>query len=279
MVKTILWILLTVVITYVVVVLLLFAFQKRLIFHPHRGLPHDPGDLGLDYEETTFTTEDGAALHGWYVPATESRGTVLFFHGNAGNIADRMDTILQLHRLGLNLLIFDYRGYGRSEGTPSEDGLYQDARAAYDYLKEERRVEADRLIIMGRSLGGAVAAWLAAHARCRLVILESTFTSAPEVAADIYPLLPARYMIRYRFPVQKWVDQIRVPLLIAHSENDKLIPYTHGQKLYHTAHAPKKFLELQGEHATATHDSGEKYEREIDKFLRTHLPPEATTSD
>ncbi len=274
MLKTIFWILLTVVVTYVVVVVLLFALQKRLVFHPHQSVSQDPGDMGLDYEETTFTTEDGVALHGWYIPKKQARGTVLFLHGNAGNIADRMDTILQLHRLELNLFIFDYRGYGRSEGSPSEKGLYRDARAAYDYLIGERRVETDRLIIMGRSLGGAVAAWLAAHVRCRLVILESTFTSAPEVAADIYPFLPARYMIRYVFPVKQWVDQIRVPLLIAHSKNDKLIPYAHGQKLYHAAHAPKKFLELQGEHATATHDSGEKYEREMNDFLRKYLPPD-----
>lgn len=274
MLKTILWITVTLIGAYTALVLIVFVLQKKMIFHPNRTLSYDPGAIGLDYEEVSIRTEDNVTLHGWYIPHEKSRGTVLFMHGNAGDIGDRMDTILQLHRLKLNQFIFDYRGYGRSDGSPSEKGLYRDARAAYDYLRDRKKIDTDRLIIMGRSLGGAVAAWLAAHVSCRVVILESTFTSAPDVAADIYPYLPGRYMIRYRFPVKKWVQKLRVPILIAHSVDDKLIPYEHGQELYRAAHPPKKFLKLNGQHASAFMDTGDKYGQTMGDFLKKHLPPE-----
>ncbi len=279
MLKTILWIFSGLIAIYVIVVLLLFTIQKRLIFSPNRTLSYDPEDIGLDYEHVTFETRDEVKLHGWYIPHRNAKATVLFFHGNAGDIADRMDTILQWHRLEVNFLIFDYRGYGKSEGSPSENGLYRDAEAAYEYLIKHQQVDKDQLIVMGRSLGGAIAAWLGAHRQCRMIILESTFTSAPEVAADIYPIFPARYLIRYRFQVKKWVDKIRVPILIAHSIDDNLIPYAHGKELYDVAHPPKKFVKLRGAHASATIDSREEYEEAVRKFLYDNLPPAETDSD
>lgn len=274
MLKTILWILLALLGGYVGLVLLMFAFQHKLFFHPDNTLSYDPGAIGLKYESVTFRTQDSLNLHGWYIPHDNPRGSVLFLHGNAGDIGDRMDTIQQLHRFGLNQFIFDYRGYGKSEGAPSEEGLYEDARAAYRYLIEQKQVEPSRLVIMGRSLGGAVAGWLAAHEQSGPIILESSFTSAPEVAADVYPYLPARYMIRFHFPLKSWVQKIRKPILVAHSKQDQLIPYAHGQELYRAAYPPKKFLELEGNHASGFMDTGKKYQRTIQNFLQKYLPPQ-----
>ena len=172
----------------------------------------------------------------------------LIMHGNAGNMSQRMDTIAMFHRLGYGVLIFDYRGYGRSTGRPSEEGLYRDAVAAWDYLTRQRGIAPGQIVLFGESLGGAVAAWLAAHERPGALVLSSVFTSAPELAADLYPWLPTRWLVRLRYDTRAALTQINCPVLVAHSPDDEIIPFRHGQMLYEAAPEPKAFLQLAGGH-------------------------------
>ncbi|MCH6572947.1 MAG: alpha/beta fold hydrolase, partial [Proteobacteria bacterium] len=160
----------------------MYLQQPSMIFFPYATLDQTPADWGLAYEEVFLDTEDGVRLHGWYIPRHGSKQTLLFFHGNAGNISHRGASVEIFHRLGLNVFIFDYRGYGMSQGKPVENGLYKDARAAWRYLTKERGFDQEDIILFGRSLGGAVAAELAAEIQPGGLILESTFSSAKDVA-------------------------------------------------------------------------------------------------
>src|SRR5699024_9879685 len=154
---------------------------SRMIYHPSKGLWTDPPAAGLAFEDVTFDTEDDRQLHGWFVPSDDTSTTVLYFHGNAGNISGRLETIKLLHSLGLNVFIFDDRGYGKSEGSSSEKGTYRDAAAAWNYLTQSRGIDAGKIVVMGRSLGGSIAAWLAARKNPAALVIESTFTSAADL--------------------------------------------------------------------------------------------------
>jgi fermentation-respiration switch protein FrsA (DUF1100 family) len=182
------------------------------------------------------------------VPARQERGVILFFHGNAGNISHRLDTLEIFHTLGLSTFIIDYRGYGQSEGRPSEQGTYLDAEAAWRYLVEQRQVPPERMIIFGRSLGGAVAAWLAQAHPPRALILESTFTSLPDMAATYLPFLPVRSLARFDYNTLARLPDIHCPVLVVHSPDDEVVPYSHGRQLFEAASEPKEFLELRGGH-------------------------------
>lgn len=227
---------------------LMYFFQDRMMYLPLRAIGATPAERGLAYEEVRIETADGVALAGWYVPAAPERGVVLFFHGNAGNISHRLDTLELFHDLGLSTLIIDYRGYGQSQGRPSEQGTYLDAEAAWRYLVEERQVPPDRMIFFGRSLGGAVAAYLAQRHPPRALILESTFTSAPDIAADIFSFLPVRPLVRFQYNTLARLADIRCPVLIVHSPDDEVIPYSHGRRLFAAAAEPREFLEIRGGH-------------------------------
>ena len=193
---------------YVALGLVLYLFQGSLVYLanlPGRALQAAPTDIGLDFEDVTIGTADGERLHGWFVPAPGARGTLLFFHGNAGNISHRLESIAIFHGLGLDVLIIDYRGYGQSSGSPSEAGTYADAQAAWKYLVEERGLPPDRIVVFGRSLGGAVGAWLASPRgggrQPAALIIESAFTSGADMARRLYPVYPARLLTRLRYPV------------------------------------------------------------------------------
>ena len=177
----------------------LYVMQPAMVFLPSRKLAATPDQWGLEYEDVWLQTEDGVRLHGWYLPRAGARRVLLFFHGNAGNISHRQATLEIFHRLGLSVLILDYRGYGRSEGRPSERGLYRDARAAWDHLVDGRGVAPSDIVLFGRSLGGAVAAELASQVQPRALILESTFSSARDLAREIYPLLSWLIVRRFEF--------------------------------------------------------------------------------
>jgi len=258
---------------YLAFVALVFLGQSRLLYLPDaagRGLAATPQAIGLGYENVHLRTEDGVSLHGWLVsaPVTVRRGmTLLFFHGNAGNISHRLDSIRIFADLGLDVFIFDYRGYGLSEGSPSEPGTYRDATAAWRWLTGERGLAPGQILLFGRSLGAAVALELATRVEPAGVILESAFTSVPDLGAEIYPFLPVRLLSRYRYDNLGRIASVRAPLLVVHSRGDEIIPFRQGQALFAAASEPKRFLELQGGHNDGFLASGVGYRRGLAEFL------------
>jgi len=254
--------------------LFIYFYQTRLIFQPSQELTSTPADQGLAYVDAAIRTRDGVMLHGWFVPHTTPSGTVLFLHGNAGNISDRPLTLARLHEMRLNVLMLDYRGYGHSRGSPSAQGTFADARAAWDYLINYQDLQPSEIIIYGRSLGGAVAIELGSHTQPRAVIIESTFTSIADMAADIYPYVPTRLLLRHKYPSIETLATINSPVFIAHSEDDELIPPSHGQRLLQLAAEPKQFYRLTGSHNQAFVESGQVYYDALRQFIdRTRSDP------
>lgn len=269
---------LAVMIAYAVIVLLLFVFQSRLVYLPQIGreITVTPRAYGLDHESVDIRTEDGEILHAWWVPASarfpEGRGIVLFFHGNAGNISHRLDYLLMFNRLGYATLIVDYRGYGRSSGTPSEQGTYRDALAAWQWLAQKRNAAAQDIVIAGESLGGAVASWLAAQHAPRALLLMSTFTSVPDLAVQLYPFMPVRLITRFSYDNLANLRRISSPLLVAHSRDDEIVPFVHGQALFAAAAGPRQFLEMRGGHNEAFIFAREEWKNMVAAFLERHAP-------
>ncbi|PMR72213.1 alpha/beta hydrolase [Halomonas heilongjiangensis] len=261
------------VLVYALVVSLAWGFQSRLLYLPHLGREHvgTPADLGLAWEPVTLSTEDGLSLDAWWIPADAPRASLLFFHGNAGNISHRLASIAQFHRLGLSVLILDYRGYGRSEGSPSEAGTARDARAGWRWLVEEAEAPPGEVVLFGRSLGAAVAAELASsltgEASPAAVILESPFRSVPKLAQRLYPFLPARWLVRFDYDTEAYVRRIAAPLLVIHSREDEIIPFAEGRLVFAAAGEPKRLLEIRGGHNTGFVDSEPDYSAGIDAFL------------
>ncbi len=265
---------------YVLLALALYLLQGKMVFLsglPGRALTATPGDIGLEYEDVSLTTSDDERLHGWYVPATDRRGVVLFFHGNAGNISHRLDSIGIFHQLGLDTLIIDYRGYGQSTGKTNEQGTYLDAQAAWSYLVDERGIPADRIIIFGRSLGGAVGAWLGAQPDMKngpaAVIIESSFTSGVDMARQLYPFLPAQLITRLRYPAVEYASRLQCPVLVVHSRDDEIIPFAMGQSIYAAVKQRKSFLELRGDHNNGFYISRHDYVTGLDGFIESVLGP------
>ena len=259
---------------YVVMLVVLYAFQSRLVFFPNtpsRAVGPGPDSIGLAYETVEILTDDGIRLEAWYVPVRDPRGTVLFFHGNAGNISHRLDSLKVFNQLHLSTLIFDYRGYGGSEGEASEAGIYSDAEAAWRYLTEERGTPAAEIVLFGRSLGAAVAASVAGRHRPGALIIESAFVSVPDMAAELYPWLPARRLARIGFPTGEFLKSVSCPVLVVHSRDDEIIPFAHGLRLFGMAREPKRFLELWGGHNDGFLVSGRRYLDGLDAFLATSL--------
>ena len=259
---------------YAVVLLALFVFQSRLVFFPNmpsRALGPGPDSVGLAYEPVEIVTEDGIKLDAWYVPAQEARGVVLFFHGNAGNMSHRLDSLQIFNALNLDTLIFDYRGYGHSEGKVSEQGTYRDGEAAWRYLTENRGIADAEIVLFGRSLGAAIAAHVASRHAPGALIVESGFVSVPDMAAALYPWLPARRLARIKYPAGEYLKTISCPVLIVHSRDDEIIPFGQGRKLFERAREPKHFLELRGGHNDGFLVSGQRYLDGLDKFLTASL--------
>jgi fermentation-respiration switch protein FrsA (DUF1100 family) len=260
---------------YGALLIYVWFFQSRLLYFPHAAGADSgarPTDIGLDYEVVHFETEDGVRLHGWFVPAEAPRGVLLFMHGNAGNITHRLESIDRFHRLGLSVLIFDYRGYGASEGRPSENGTYLDAQAAWRHLVDDREVAPGRIVLFGRSLGAAVAAWLAARTRPAALIVESGFTSVPDLAARHYWYLPVRTLSRFDYDTRAHVRRIACPLLVVHSADDEIAPFAHGEAIFAAGPEPKSFLRLSGGHNDAFVVSDAAYTAGLRNFLDGHLP-------
>jgi len=265
------WIVIVVVGIYIIFAGFFFVSQSRYVYYPELVLSADPSHIGLPFENISFETKDRLRLSGWFIPKENARGVLLFCHGNAGNIGHRLESIQDFHQLGLDIFVFDYRGYGESEGKPTEMGTYEDAEAAWRYLVEERQVNPDKIVVFGRSLGGAVASWLASRHTPGALILESTFTSLPDIAATLYPYLPVRLMLRFKYNTVEYLSEVNCPALIIHSRDDEIMPFIHGQRLFETAPEPKKFLELTGTHNEGFIISGTRYEEGLNTFIHEYL--------
>lgn len=235
---------------YAAVVGLMWFYQERLIYYPGMGreIATTPAAYGLPYDDFTIATEDGEKLNVWWLPVASPRGAVLLFHGNAGNISHRIDYARMFRTLGYSTLLVDYRGYGKSSGTPSEAGTYRDADAAWRWLTQTRGIAPDDIVVFGESLGGGVASWVAARSTPRALVLASTFTSATDLGAELYWFLPVRLVSRLEYGTLARLADVRAPVLVIHSPADEIIPFSHGQRLYAAAREPKAFLELSGGH-------------------------------
>ena len=245
----------------------MYLQQSSMVFFPYTAIDQIPAEWGLAYEDVFLETKDGVRLHGWYIPHHGSQQTLLFFHGNAGNISHRGASVEIFHRLGLNIFIFDYRGYGKSQGKPDEEGLYKDARAAWRYLTDQRGFRQEDIILFGRSLGGAVAAELAAEVQPGGLILESTFSSAKDVANALLPVLSRLIILRYDFNTAAHVRRVASPLLVLHSPDDEIIPFHLGEKVFQAANEPKSFVRMRGDHNSGFLMSQPDYERALGAFI------------
>lgn len=263
---------------YIAAMIAIYFAQALFIYAPNiptRELSSTPADIGLAFEEVTLRTADNEKLHGWFIPAVSTNNqlekTVLFMHGNAGNISHRLETIRIYHQLGLNFFIFDYRGYGQSTGNTSEAGTYLDAAAAWDYLIGEQNMDAEQIIIAGRSLGGGIASELANNVTPAMLILESTFTSMPDASKKLYPFMPISIILKHRYETLNKLKNISCPIVIVHSRNDEVIPFSHAEINFERANQPKKFIELRGGHGNGFLLSKRDYVAGLQDALQTML--------
>jgi fermentation-respiration switch protein FrsA (DUF1100 family) len=244
----------------------LARFEFEHVYQPARYPTGDWSPGAHEFEDAWFTAEDGTRLNGWYMPHEKPRATVLFAHGNAGNLTHCAGLMRMLHdRHRLSVMVFDYRGYGKSDGDPDEAGIVTDARAARRWLAQREQIDEGDIVLMGQSLGGGVAVDLAADDGARGLLLVSTFTSLPDVAAHHYPLLPARLMMQNQFDSASKIGRYHGRLLQVHGDQDRVIPLAIGKRLFATANEPKRFVVGPG----ADHNDAlpEEFHKALDEFL------------
>ncbi len=254
------------VIFYLVVCLLMMIFEDSLVFVPSRYPYGNWEPQGLPVEDAWFRSDDGVQLHGWFLERERPRAVVLYLHGNGGNVTHRAHLLRTLHdRLDVSVLVLDYRGYGRSEGSPNEAGVLADARAARAWLAERTGLAPSEIVLWGHSLGGAVAVDLAAAEGAKALVLECTFSSAPDVAAYHYPWLPVRLLMKTRLDSLSKIGRYRGPLFQAHGDADTIVPIQFGRRLFEAANEPKRFEVIPG----AGHDDVfmPDYYRKLAAFL------------
>ena len=247
------------------VLLYIRYIEKHTLFHPSKEIEFSPGEVGLDFEEVFFKTKDNLKLNGWFIPARGVGYTVLFCHGNAGNISHRLQKIKFFNQLGCSVFIFDYRGYGKSKGRPSEEGMYLDVKSAYDYLLS-RGIGNSQIIGYGESLGGAIIIDLAAKNKVAGLIAESSFSSGRDMARRVYPFIPY-WLFSSHFDSASKIKSITAQKLIIHSLNDEIVPYDLSLRLYAAAAGPKEFLQISGPHNSCFYDSEKILEQRLPDFL------------
>ena len=246
--------------------------ERTTVFLPTKLVLSTPKDVGIDYEEVYFSAADNSQLHGWFIPAAlrpSDAPVVIFLHGNAGNIGDRLEKILMFQKMGCSVFIFDYRGYGNSEGRPTEQGMYEDAQAAYDAVVARPDIPRDKVIVYGASLGGAAAVELANRREVAALILDSTFTSAADMGKRMFPFIPS-FFLKIKLDAVQQIQSCRMPKLFIHSTEDETVPFALGQKLFESAPGPKDFLKITGGHNNGHIVSERTYVGGIKAFLRQH---------
>lgn len=241
--------------------------ERKMIYVPSRELAGTPVGAGLPFEEISVTASDGPSVHGWFIPREPGDPVVLLCHGNGGNISHRLQKALLLRKAGAAVVLFDYRGYGRSTGKPSEQGTYRDAEAVYAWLVETKKVPVTRLVLHGESLGCGVAVELARARPAAGLILESGFTSTVDMGKRIFPWLPVKWIVSYEYDNLKKLPEVRCPTLVMHSPQDEMIPFEMGKRLYAAAPGAKAFVELRGDHNQGFLLSGDEYVRALKEFL------------
>jgi uncharacterized protein len=266
---------------YIGLCLFVFLWQSRYVYYPDRKIDYTPESIGLWFENVSIQTQDGETITGWFVPGNGSDGrteketkkirTILVCNGNGGDIGDRVDSVKTFHDMGFNVLMFDYRGYGASTGKPTEQGTYLDVLSAWNYLKGDKKISPQDIIIFGQSLGGAVAIWLAEQVNPGILIIESTFTSAADMGAKMFPYLPIRLFCRFKYDSLLRIGKIHCPVLIAHSRDDDVVPFRHGQRLFKAANEPKRFVEMRGTHNSCGIDFDAVYRRIAVEFVNHYL--------
>jgi fermentation-respiration switch protein FrsA (DUF1100 family) len=255
-------------------------FEHRQVYFPSRGLVRGLPELGDSREEVYLRTEDGVRLHAWYFAfspaATNHQFVFLLAHGNAGNISHRSELYQALLSCGGSVLGFDYRGYGRSEGSPSEKGTYLDIEAAYHWLRS-KGFQASQIIGYGESLGGAVVTELAQREPLGGIVLQSTFTSILDIGSEIFPWLPLKWLVTIRYDTISKLPRIRLPVLILHSRQDSMIRYHHAERNFAAANEPKLIAEITGDHNDMLADGDTEFRTALAKFLAL-CPPSSGES-
>ena len=261
----------TIVAVYAAVCAYIYISQDRMFYFPTKDFAVNPADYDLKFQDVFINVGQDETIHGWYFPQAQnpkSARTVLFCHGNGGNISHRFETVIFLLQRGVNVMMFDYRGYGRSSGRPTETNTYDDVRAVYDWLISEKNVKPNDIIVFGRSLGGAVAVDLASKVSCGGLIVESSFDSATEMAKGYFPFFPAELLIKYRYDSISKISKVSCPMLFTHSPADELIPFDRGKRLFEAAPEPKTFYEISGGHNQRTYLDESGYIKVIDDLLK-----------
>jgi uncharacterized protein len=258
----------------VVLFLVLRWLEKRLVYFPTADLVATGRELPTPLEEASFAAADGVRLHAWFFAAPtnspRARWAILLCHGNGGNISHRLSLYRALIELGVNVLAFDYRGYGRSEGRPDEEGTYRDAVAACRWLNQ-KGFSPDRIIAYGESLGGGVAAELARRESIGGLVLQSTFTSIPSLGSELYPWLPVRWISSIRYDTQRKLPAIKCPVLVLHSRADRMIGFHHAEANFAAAHSPKMFQEVSGDHNEVLEANRPQFLNALETYLTTYF--------
>ena len=265
---------------YIGLAIALYLGQSNLVFMPSIDVIETPEILSIKFENIQITTRDNVNLDSWFVPAKDNdlvgKGVILFCHGNGGNISNRISYLPIFRELGLATFLFDYRGYGKSGGTPTEEGTYADVEAAWQYLTQERQIPPQKIIIYGESLGGAIASYLAqkisqpnGNNNAGGLVLASTFTSISDRAAELYPFMPIRFLSRFSYNSIDRLPSIKIPVLVIHSIDDEIIPFHHGDRNFQVANQPKKLVKLRGDHNGGFLDYLETYRNGLNEFIQS----------
>jgi fermentation-respiration switch protein FrsA (DUF1100 family) len=257
---------------FVILSLVLFEgcyVEEKFIFFPSAEILETPRHYGLAFDDVYFKTEDGVTLNGWFVAYPGASTTLIWFHGNGGNIGHRSQHLKLLHdKLKVHIFIFDYRGYGRSDGTPSEDGTYKDGVAALAHLRSRKEVEPTRIVFFGQSLGAAVATEIAARESCLALILEAPFTSIRDMARVAFPLLPIGSLLRTKYDTAEKIKNVHAPILVLHGDRDDIVPFEQGQKVFAAAPQTKEFYTIPGSRHNDTYIAGgEAYFQALKNFI------------